>query len=440
MHVSRSTLRRVLSAALTVVLIAGAASSASAFLFQQKEEDPNATVAAFGKNGLTTEVFSFSPSDFRVLSEGEAVLTGILVTSLPSLEAGVLQTGSRLVAPGDTIPTAELDSLCFFPTAAEPSEACFTFVPVFGFGPAQEEVTVDLHLLAEENSAPIAEHLTLSTYQNVEVSGRFSAVDPEGDLLTFQLMDKPARGKVTFAEDGSGTFLYTPYENKTGKDSFTYVAVDAVGNQSEPASVSIRIEKARTTVRYADMEGNPAHKAAIRLAEEGVYVGASLNGASFFQPDMPVTRSEFLAMAMKATGVDALTGVTSTGFADDGIIDAWAKGYVASALQSGYIQGNLNEAGQVVFCPNDAITAAEASVLLDRLLNVTDVSAETFSYDASLTPEWATQAAVNLTSCGVLPASASLTEQLDRGSAAELLCSALELLDSRESGSVFPWF
>lgn len=440
MRVSRSILRRVLPFALALALTAGYRSPASAFLFQQKEEDPNATVAAFGKNGLTTEVFSFSQSDFRVLAEGNATLTGILVTSLPSVEAGVLQVGSALVSPGDTILASALDGLRFFPTAAGPSEACFTFVPVFATGTAQEEVTVDLYLLAEENSTPIAENLTLTTYQNVAISGQFAAVDPEGDLLTFQLMDKPARGAVTLSEDGSGTFLYTPYENKTGKDSFTYVAVDAVGNQSEPATVSIRIDKAKTTVSYADMEGDPAHKAAIRLAEEGIYVGASLNGASFFQPDMPVSRSEFLAMAMQATGVDALDGVTSTGFADDGVIATWAKGYVASALQSGYIQGNLNEEGQVVFCPNDTITAAEASVLLDRMLNVADVSAETFAYDTSLAPEWATQAAVNLTSCGVLSASASLTQQLDRGDAAELLCSALELLDSRESGSIFPWF
>ena len=39
-------------------------------------------------------------------------------------------------------------------------------------------------------------------------------MDPEGDLLTFQLISKPARGAVTQAEDGSAAFTYTPYENK----------------------------------------------------------------------------------------------------------------------------------------------------------------------------------------------------------------------------------
>lgn len=66
---------------------------------------------------------------------------------------------------------------------------------------------------------------------------------------------------MTVAEDGSSQFVYTPYENKTGKDSFTYVAVDPAGNVSPEAKVSIQIEKPDTKVTYADMEGNPAHKA-----------------------------------------------------------------------------------------------------------------------------------------------------------------------------------
>ena len=49
----------------------------------------------------------------------------------------------------------------------------------------------------------------------------------------------------------------SPYENKTGKDSFTYVAVDPAGNVSPEAKVSIQIEKPDTKVTYADMEGNP---------------------------------------------------------------------------------------------------------------------------------------------------------------------------------------
>ena len=106
------------------------------------------------------------------------------------------------------------------------------------------------------------------------VTQRFSAVDPEGDLLSYRLADKPSRGSVELGENGA--FTYTPYENKTGKDTFTYVAVDSAGNLSNPAKVSIRIEKAATTVTYADMGANAAHKAAVRLAELGILRGEQI--------------------------------------------------------------------------------------------------------------------------------------------------------------------
>lgn len=426
--------RRTLPFALALALVAALYTPAGAFFFSK--EDPDATVATFSKNGMADSVIQFSADDFQVQADGKATLNGIVITSLPSVSAGTLQVGNQVVTPGSTVAASALDGLCFYP-ASQPLEECsFTFQPVFNTHTGGE-VPVNLHLLSQENSAPVAENLTLSTYKNVAVSGQMAATDPEGDLLTFQLMDKPARGSVTLSEDGSGSFLYTPYENKTGKDSFTYVAVDAVGNTSAPATVSIRIEKADTKVTYADMSGHPAHKAAIRLAEEEVLVGACMNGSYYFAPNTPVTRSEFLAMAMNVAGVETLDDVTVTGFWDDESIAVWAKPYVASALQAGLIQGRANELGQAVFSPDAVITAAEASVLLDRMLEITDVSAETFGFDGTV-PVWAAQSAANLSSCGVISSNDTLDAPLDRAAAAQLLCGAMDVLEARDD-SLFPW-
>ena len=70
------------------------------------------------------------------------------------------------------------------------------------------------------------------------------------------------------------------------------------------------------------MEGNPAHKASIRLAEEGIFVGSYVNGSYFFDPDQPVSRAEFLTMAMAATGLEPLEDVTLTGHAIECRINA----------------------------------------------------------------------------------------------------------------------
>ena len=166
---------------------------------------------------------------------------------------------------------------------------------------------------------------SLSTYRDVAISGTFSGVDPQGGALTFRVTKNPARGAVTQAEEGSARFTYSPYENKTGKDSFTYVAVDEAGNVSQPAKVSIRIEKPDTKVTYADMDGNPAHKAAISLAERGIFVGEQMGETWFFRPEASVTREEFLAMAMDTVEMDTLPQVQMTGFADDESFSTWAR-------------------------------------------------------------------------------------------------------------------
>ena len=294
---------------------------------------------------------------------------------------------------------------------------------------------------SQANHAPIAENLTLSTYKNVAITGQFQAVDPEGDLITYRMVSKPARGAVTMPEDGGSQFVYTPYENKTGKDSFTYVAQDAAGNTSAPATVQLRIEKAGTKVTYADMSGHPAGKAAVKLAEAGVFVGEQMGADYYFHPDASVTRAEFTAMAMDACGVETLEGVSRTGFADDAAIPTWAKPYVSSALMAGLIQGTRSADGQIVFQADRPITAAEASVLLDRILEISDVAQETMAVDGA--PAWASQAAANLVSCGVMSTgsggSLPLSEALTRADAAQLLCGALELVEQREGNGWLWW-
>ena len=293
---------------------------------------------------------------------------------------------------------------------------------------------VSLTAAQADNHAPIAENLTLTTYKDVAINGQCAAVDPEGDLVTFQLVDKPARGQVALQEDGA--FCYTPYEGKKGKDTFTYVAVDANGNVSQEATVKVTIEKPATSVTYSDMAGEASHYAALRLAERDIYVGRQVGGTYCFGPDETVTREEFLAMAMTAAGADALEDVTLTGFYDDDDISAWAKGYVSAALMSGTVRGAANETGQAVFNAGQPITATEAAVIIDRLLAMGDVAtADTFSQD--LVPTWAYQAVVNMDAVDVVSLSDPLSEQLTRGQAAEMLSAMLDVLDSRDSGG---WF
>ncbi len=284
--------------------------------------------------------------------------------------------------------------------------------------------------LPPKNAAPIATNLEFSTYKNVAINGEFSAFDPEGDLLTFRVMKNPARGSVTIDENNSRAFVYTPYENKTGKDSFTYVVEDAQGNTSATATVKIKIQKPRSKVNYADMAGNPAHKAAMHLAELDILVGQRMGDTYFFHPEQTLSREEFLSMAMKTLDSDLLRDAVTTGFSDDIAIDTWAKPYVATALYNGVIQGSADESGQAVFRPDAPMTRVEASVLLDRLMQFSDV--HTASADA---PTWAAQSVANLEAIGVLATTDTLNEALTKGEAAMMLSATLDVLDSRKGSN-----
>jgi len=408
----------------------GFALPASAALLGAEAQEPS--VAAFSKNGPATGAISFSQEDFQV--SGDAELKSIVLTALPDAGAGALTMGGQVIPEGSEIAMSAVDGLRFDPLATPMlSSTDFSFAPVFNDGSVGEDVTVGLFLLSAPNEAPVAQDLSLCTYKNVEVQGTFSAVDPEGDLLTYQLLTKPARGAVTLAEDGSGQFTYTPYENKTGKDAFTYVAVDAVGNTSAPATVSVKIEKQKSKVTYSDMTGVEGHKEAVHLAEAGLLIGEKMGDEYFFHPEEAMSRAQFTALAMAAAGLEPLEAVTLTGFADDEAMAVWAKPYVSSALRSGVVQGTYDEGGRIVFQADAPITAAQAAVVLDRALNVTDVP------DSAEAPVWYSQAVANLSSCGALPASAVLDEPLTRAQAAVMLDRALDVMAEREPSGWFGW-
>ncbi len=403
----------------------------------QYETPQAAAVSNFSKNGTVSEVIHFSAEDFRVFGAQQDSLDSVIITSLPSQDSGILTMGGEHLASGDIVSVDALGGLCFTPLAAPTIASTeFTFIPVFQDGRSGEQVKVNLYLLTSKNNAPIAENLEFSTYKNIAYTGMFAAVDPEGDLLSFQLVDKPARGSISITENGNGEFVYTPYENKTGKDSFTYIAIDSMGNRSEAATVKVKIEKPSTKLTYADMEGHAAYNAAIRLAEEGIYIGASIDGTHYFQPDLPVSRSEFLTLAMTTNGTETLEGVTKTGFYDDDAIEIWAKPYISSALRSGYVQGTVSPAGQVVFEGDTPISSVEAAVILNRMLSITDVTAQVWNGNAAQFPSWASQAVMNLETVGVLrcdtTGSVLLADQLTRAEAAEMLAGVLNVLELRE--------
>ena len=88
---------------------------------------------------------------------------------------------------------------------------------------------------------PLAESFELTTPMNMPYEGKLSASDEDSGELYYEITTQPVKGEL--ALNGDGSFVYTPRENKKGRDYFGYKAIDSDGNYSQEATVIIRIKK-----------------------------------------------------------------------------------------------------------------------------------------------------------------------------------------------------
>lgn len=431
---TKKTTRRV-SALLVLAVLMMAAIPALAL----KDQGDAVQVASFTVNTSLGEPIHFTKEDFTSRVTGAAQLDGILITGLPDITVGQLQYGDRALLEGEAVAVESLGALKFVPTTVTASAATFEFLPVFSDGVGLDSVTVAVQVASTQNMAPTAEAIEAETYKDVAVEVKFRGTDPEGDQLTYTVVDKPSRGEITLNESGDG-FLYTPFHNKTGKDTFSYTAADSAGNVSDPAQIIINIEKSPVKQTYADMEDNGAHYASLRLMDKGVFVGEMIGDEYFFRPDQTVSRGEFLAMAVQALGKEEVTPVLKTGFADDDVTPAWVKPYASSALKAGIIHGASGSDGSVNLLANNTLTRAEAAVILNNSLELQDVDATQTVFSEAAAPAWATQAVANLQSAGMLETVGSLNSSVTRAEAAQMICAALDEQEKSAQSEKKGWF
>lgn len=278
------------------------------------------------------------------------------------------------------------------------------------------------------DNAPVVQPVTAQTCVDIAVEAELSAADADNDVVLYQLTEKPRLGTAKI--EGS-TLYYTP-GRKAGRDSFHYTAVDAEGNTAQPAAITIEIKKNKTGLTHSDMDGDPAHYAAIYLAQKGVMTGETIGSCAFFHPNRPVTRSEFIAMTAAAADL-SVEPTDQTDFADDSGLSAWAKPYISAAAANGLVNGYATVSGVSEIRGEKTITTAEAGVVLDHLLDGT-LSGVQYAWSMSdhSPQDWAQPAIARLERASVLTAAQAQNPEhpLDRRTACEMLYRALILLDS----------
>ena len=384
------------------MLIAAAVTPVSAYVRISYGVDCLAKEAELIKAALRGEEVRFSEVDFKQ-ALGLTRITSVTVLSLPSATDGTLKLRGTPMESDKKLTRDEIGQLTFVPARDDLDTTSFSFCVNSEAGTT--ELTCTVRMAERINYAPSVREdkatLYVETQKNIAVYGKMRATDPEGDTLTYLVIAYPKKGTLSVTDRESGEFRYTPRAGMTGRDAFTFVARDAYGNYSYPATVSLAVGENTDLACYADMIGERGHHAALVMAEKRIMLGTLSGDGMYFDPDGGLTRGEFLVMAMKAAGVAPAGGVGESWFDDNDAIPDPIKPYVATAQLYGYVSGVFDGTG-LYFYPNEKITRAEAAVILYNLSEVSTPTVMPVFADATDVPVWARVPAAALCEAGIL--------------------------------------
>jgi hypothetical protein len=355
------------------------------------------------KTATAGSEINFTANDFdRALG---VKVDRITVGTLPDITAGKLYVGQDEVKSGQSINRNGFGKLRFVPSGNGELETEFTFTGESKY--ATRDIGCTLYILSDLNFAPTVNlvndnYFNVSTYQNIAYYGIMKAVDPENDTLHYEIVSLPKKGLLTVTDHSYGSYKYTPTEGFTGKDSFKYIVSDKYGNISSEVTVKIKVQKNVSEVFLSDMTEHWAYNAAIKTIGDGIMnTQVADDGSIVFNPDLKVTRCEFLSMAMCAAGYTVRGNSVNTGFLDNGDIPQEYKGYVAAALERGFIQG-MKTNGGYMFNPNECITRAEAALLLNNIVGLPVPAVKAVFADNNTIPVWAADAIYALNESGIM--------------------------------------
>ena len=288
---------------------------------------------------------------------------------------------------------------------------------------------------AGENIPPEAAEMKVSTQRGIAVFKSFTAADPDGEELSFEITKYPSHGSVELSSDNQ--FVYRPLSNYTGSDSFSYRALDAYGSFSDEKKVEIKVSRPAADVYFKDMENHWAHNSAIKMASTGLMAGTETEDGLLFEPENEMTRGDFLALSLIMSGHEKDIPYSSkTVFADDVTIPQNIKSYVQYAYDKGIISGYENPDGSINFESAASLTRAEAALIVSGILSLSGTGDAVPSYkDAFEIPAWASDAVASLSEAGILCGNAdgefSASRNVTRAEGAEIICNVASYIEDK---------
>jgi alpha-tubulin suppressor-like RCC1 family protein len=106
-----------------------------------------------------------------------------------------------------------------------------------------EGLTANSHFILQVksvNDAPVAFDQSHDIRMNIPFSNKLIANDIDGDSLTYSISEKPEKGELTLLSQSTGEYIFHPYTEQYGQDSFLFVVSDGL-ETSVDGTVAIHV-------------------------------------------------------------------------------------------------------------------------------------------------------------------------------------------------------
>ena len=345
-------------------------------------------------SGKTNTEIGFSAEVFN--DYNGYVPASIKVLSLPDPDSGILTYNSKSVTEGQSISILSLKSLSYNPTNSNESEFFYS----------TDNMSIKRCIIKQfdrDNNNPITSDspaITTHTRLDTCVSGYLDGYDSDGDNLKFEIVSAPSKGIVSVIDQSTGQFVYHPYNKMNGEDKFSYRVMDTYGAYSGTREIPINISNTKAVV-YNDISDSYYASAVNDVVSSGLMQISKTIDEEAFNPAEPVSRIDFLVMAMKAAGAGEASEVSITPFEDDSTLSGIEKGYLSAAYKLGIVNGTSTN-GKLTFTPEEPITGASAAVILNSILGLDNSDTIQTMFQDSDIPAWAAQSFNALTDAGII--------------------------------------
>lgn len=217
------------------------------------------------------------------------------------------------------------------------------------------------------SSTPVASALADSTYEDTPLSAFVSGTDGDNDWLTFALNTGPSNGEVSFSD--WGLFVYTPDQDFTGQDTFTFTASDGQ-TTSTSATVTITINA---------------------VNDAPILAGIETTSLSYTENDSATAITSTITVSdVDDTNIESAT-IQITGnvlsFVDAGnITGSWVSGTGTLTLSGSDTKENYQAALRLVKYNNTSDDPNTGDRTVSFTVNDGDDSSATVTRDISITP------------------------------------------------------